>query len=44
MTEYQKAIASAAAKGYRVEVCKGWDAAAERLKNYLGPGKDNPWD
>ena len=31
-------------QGYRVEVCKGWEAAAGVLKNYLGPGKANPWD
>lgn len=26
-------------QGYRVEVCKGWEAAAGVLKNYLGPGE-----
>ena len=31
-------------QGYRVEVCKGWEAAAGVLKNYLGQGKANPWD
>ncbi len=37
-------IAQLQAQGYRVEVCKGWEAAAEVLKDYLGPGKANPWD
>ena len=32
------------AQGYRVEVCAGWEDAAEVLKNYLGPGKESPWD
>ena len=25
-------------QGYRVEICKGWEAAAEVLKNYLDTG------
>ena len=32
------------AQGYRVEVCKGGEAAAEVLKDYLGPGKTDPWE
>lgn len=42
--EQKEWIPALQAQGYRVEVCKGWEAAAELLKNYLGPGKANPWD
>ena len=30
--------------GYRVEVCKGWEAAAAVIAEYLGPGKADPWE
>ena len=42
--EQKEWIPALQAQGYRVEVCKGWEAAAEVLKDYLGPGKVNPWD
>lgn len=42
--EQESWIKALQAQGYRVEVCKGWEDAAELLKNYLGPGKANPWD
>lgn len=35
-------IAALRAQGYRVEVCKGWKAAADVIREYLGPGRSDP--
>lgn len=35
-------IAALQAQGYRVEVCKGWLAAADVIREYLGPGREEP--
>ena len=29
-------------QGFRVEVCKGWQAAAEVIADYLGAARENP--
>ncbi len=42
--EQKKWIPALQNQGYRVEVCKGWEAAAELIRNYLGQGRADPWD
>ena len=42
--EQKEWIPALQAQGYRVEVCKGWEAAVKVIEDYLGPGKESPWD
>ena len=40
--DQKKWIAALKAQGYRVEVDKGWKAAADVIREYLGPGRSDP--